>query len=71
MRSRTRPSTRRSEAGFTLVEVMVAAAIAFMLMIVLWRLFVGTVKQFELSHGHLEAMQVGELVAEFAVRRRY
>ena len=49
----------------TLVEVVIASTISMMLMVVLWSMFAGGVRQFGVTQRHLEAVQVAQIVMEF------
>ncbi len=51
--------------ALTLVEVLMASAVGFVLLTVLWRLFSGSLQQFYRTQRHLESMQVAQMIVEF------
>lgn len=56
---------RVARRAVTLVEVMLASVVSMMLIIVLWRLFSGSMQQFANTQTNLEAMQVAQMVLEY------
>ena len=55
----------RRQKAITLVEVLVATTISFLLLTVLHRIFVSSVRQFTKTQEHLQAMQVAQLALEY------
>ena len=55
----------KEKNAMTLVEVMMAAVVSFVLLTVLWRIFSGSLQQFYRTQRHLESMQVAQLIIEF------
>ena len=55
----------KKKSAMTLVEVMIATVVSFVLLSVLWRVFSGSLQQFYRTQRHLESMQVAQLIVEF------
>lgn len=56
---------RWTRRAVTLVEILVASVVASMLLVVLWRLFYGSMHQFHHTQLNMEAMQVGQMALEY------